>query len=117
MARLLYAINHLQLNHEDQPLFDHAGIDTGKFGFFDAFFNQVHIDEKWFFVCQETLRLYLTEGEVPPIRRVGHKSHIEKVMFCALLPAQGGTKRVTVPSMARLECGHLWNKWLHSEAQ
>ena len=80
-ARLLYAINHLQLNSPDQPLFSHEHMDPEKIGFFDGWFDQVHIDKKWFFVTMKMLRVYLTEGELGPVQRVQHKEHIEKVMF------------------------------------
>ena len=81
MSRLLYAVNHLQLNHTDQPLFNVTGFDPGKFGYFDGCYDQIHVDEKWFFVTQEKQKIYLTEGEVGPTRTTQHKSHIEKVMF------------------------------------
>ena len=45
----------------------------------------MHADEKWFFMTEERLRIYLTEGEMGPIRRLRHKSHIQKVMsLCAV---------------------------------
>jgi hypothetical protein len=49
-------------------------------GLYDGFYQSVHIDEKWFFITQEQLYLYLSyleieEGRVP-VRRVPHKSHI-----------------------------------------
>jgi hypothetical protein len=81
MARLLYAINHLQLNHVDQVLFNNDTMDPGKFGYYDGFFDVVHIDEKWFFVSRAKQRIYLTKDEIGPHRTVSHKSHIEKVMF------------------------------------
>ena len=83
LSRILYAIDHLQLNHPDQQHFNAeiAGHDPGKFGLFDSCRDIVHLDEKWFFVTQSSQRLYLAEGELPPVRRVQHKSHISKVMF------------------------------------
>ena len=81
MSRLLYAMNHLQLNHVDQLLFNHDNMDPGKFGYYDGFYDQIHADEKWFFVSWEKQRIYLSEGEIGPHRTVSHKSHIEKVMF------------------------------------
>lgn len=48
---------------------------------FKANFDVVHIDEKWFFVTEETKTYYLAPGEAPPERSVGHKSHIPKIMF------------------------------------
>jgi hypothetical protein len=49
--------------------------------------DEVHVDEKWFFLCKDTQQSYIlvSDKEEPPERYVKHKSHIEKVMFlCAL---------------------------------
>ena len=81
MTRLLYAVNHLQLNHVDQVLFNNDAMDPGKFGYYNGFYDAVHLDEKWFFVTREKQRIYLTEGEIGPHQTVSHKSHIQKVMF------------------------------------
>jgi hypothetical protein len=54
---------------------------------YKMFYNEVHVDQKWFFLVQDGGRYYLTADEAPPrtIRSVQHKSHITKVMFlCAL---------------------------------
>jgi hypothetical protein len=39
------------------------------------------VDEKWFFITKAQLHLYLASDEVAPVRRVKHKSHIQKFMF------------------------------------
>ena len=64
-ARVLYAVANLDLDTEE----------------YSSYFNSIHIDEKWFFLTEEQLHMYLVPGETPPSRRVGHKSHILKVMF------------------------------------
>lgn len=48
--------------------------------------DEVHVDEKWFFLCRDGERCTLvSDEEEPPKRHVKHKSHIGKVMFmCAL---------------------------------
>jgi hypothetical protein len=47
--------------------------------------DEVHIDEKWFFLCEEGARYILVSDEKDPYRSVKHKSHIAKVMFiCAM---------------------------------
>jgi len=48
--------------------------------------DEVHIDEKWFFICRDNENYMLvSDEEEPPKRHVKHKSHIAKVMFiCAL---------------------------------
>jgi hypothetical protein len=52
---------------------------------FDGEYNEVHLDEKWFFLTQKDRTYYLTEDEEDVTRRVRHQSHIPKVMFlCAV---------------------------------
>jgi hypothetical protein len=66
---------------------------------YNTFYNEVHVDEKWFYlVVQDGGRYYLvTADEVPPPTiSVQHKRHITKVMFlCALLarPRYNNTTR------------------------
>jgi hypothetical protein len=44
----------------------------------------VHIDEKWFHMCQDGEGYLLCSDEKPPERHVKHKGYIGKVMFlCA----------------------------------
>ena len=45
--------------------------------------QSVHIDEKWCFIFEEVLCLYITPGEVVPIRRVQNKEHMINLMFLA----------------------------------
>lgn len=77
LTRFFYAVSHVHEIRED---------DNDKLYDFSAFdFNQVHLDEKWFFLTEENLRVYLARGEEAPNRSVKHKSHIIKVMFlCAV---------------------------------
>jgi len=48
-------------------------------------FDEVHVDEKWFFLCHDGESYVLMgDEEEPPERHVKHKSHTTKVMFlCA----------------------------------
>jgi len=47
-------------------------------------YNEIHVDEKWFYVCRDGESYICCSDEDPPERKVGHKSHITKVMFlCA----------------------------------
>jgi hypothetical protein len=52
---------------------------------YDDFLNSVHVDEKWFFLNEAELNMWITPGEATPKRRVKHKSHIIKVMFLAAI--------------------------------
>jgi hypothetical protein len=46
--------------------------------------DRVHIDEKWFHMCQDGEGYLLCQDEEPPERYVKHKNYIGKVMFlCA----------------------------------
>ena len=52
---------------------------------YDDFHQSVHVDEKWFFICEEKLHCYVVHGEELPKRMCQNKDHMIKVMFlCAL---------------------------------
>ena len=52
---------------------------------YSDFYEAVHVDEKWFFITEKDLNLYITPGEEVPNRFVVNKDHILKVMFlCAV---------------------------------
>ena len=65
--RVLYAVMHLNEN-------DHK---------YDGFYQHVHVDEKWFFLTEQQMRMYLAPGETAPLRVSQRKDHIVKVMFLA----------------------------------
>ena len=50
-------------------------------------FDEIHVDEKWFFISEINQRTYITQNEKKqkkmPHRKCQHKSHILKVMFLA----------------------------------
>ena len=66
-------------------------------GLYKEMFDCIHIDEKWFYVTDITMRCYLAKGEHPPVRKVKHKSHVEKVMFLSAVarPRYNPTTRQT----------------------
>ena len=43
------------------------------------------MDEKWFFLTEEHLKLYVMPGQAALERSVRHKSHILKVVFLAAI--------------------------------
>ena len=52
---------------------------------FDDFFQAVHVEEKWVFISEEELQIYIAPGEGVPNRTCQNKDHILKVMFlCAV---------------------------------
>jgi len=53
---------------------------------FTTLFDEVHVDEKWFFLCRDgESYILISDVEEPPERCVKHKSHVAKVMFlCAM---------------------------------
>ena len=65
VARVLYSVS--KLNPVDLHYHD--------------FYNYVHVDEKWFFVSEKELRLYIATDETVPDRTCQNKDHIMKVMF------------------------------------
>ena len=69
LARVFYSVSKLDL-----------AVDK-----WTDFYDSVHVDEKWFFITEAQLHMYLAPNEEAPHRTVGHKSHILKVMFlCAV---------------------------------
>ncbi|KAI2507526.1 hypothetical protein MHU86_6914 [Fragilaria crotonensis] len=48
---------------------------------YNDMYNSVHVDEKWFFVSEKVLRLYIATDETVPHRTCQNKDHIIKVMF------------------------------------
>ena len=76
VTRLFYAVEQI----------DTSTINNGTRGAikYQDMMNQVHVDEKWFFLCQDGERYILVEDEEPPKRCTRHKGYITKVMFlCA----------------------------------
>jgi hypothetical protein len=48
-------------------------------------YDEVHLDEKWFFLTKQSRTYYLTEDEDDPVMKTRHKNHILKVIFlCAV---------------------------------
>ncbi|CAM9715343.1 unnamed protein product [Pylaiella littoralis] len=52
---------------------------------FDGMGNVVHMDEKWFHVCNVKQRFYVRDDEPAPTRQVQHNNHITKVMFLGVV--------------------------------
>jgi hypothetical protein len=74
MVRLLYAYNRI------------GGVRNNDKLFYKDCYNEVHVDEKWFFITEKDQHLYLTENEAPPQRQTQSKAFITKVMFYVQLP-------------------------------
>ena len=58
----------------------HGGTRT-----FDTMGNVVMVDDKWFSIPKQGQRYILADGEDPPVHKLQHKSHIEKVVFLAVV--------------------------------
>jgi hypothetical protein len=57
----------------------------GDNGFYKDLYDEVHIDEKWFYLTKDHKHYILTCSEEDPHRTTQHKGHIPKVMFlCAV---------------------------------
>ena len=69
---------------------------------FSLMYDEVHVDEKWFFLCKDgESYIIVADEEDAPERYVKHKSHITKVMF---LCAQARPRYV-----GRLASRRLWD--------
>jgi hypothetical protein len=80
---------HLQDHHQSaRVIYSVANLDIVS-GQYHDYFALVHVDEKWFFLTEAQLSLYLVPGELVPERLVRHKSHILKVMFLAAIARPG----------------------------
>ena len=55
--------------------------DQDRNRYFDGSFNEVHIDEKWFYLFKENNKYFLLDDEEAPERATKHKGHIPKMMF------------------------------------
>ena len=71
--------------------------------------DQVHIDEKWFYITEQTACFLLAPDKEPPHRTAKSKWFITKVMFmCALAaPHQATTSSRISYLTANLVCGRL----------
>ncbi|KAG7345259.1 hypothetical protein IV203_032790 [Nitzschia inconspicua] len=53
---------------------------------FKSMYNEIHVDEKWFYLVQVNSRCLLAFDEAKPAAKyVTHKSHITKVMFLSVV--------------------------------
>jgi hypothetical protein len=55
-------------------------MDAGRFELME---DEIHVDEKWFYLTQNNASFILLDEEEDPHRTVKHKSHVDKVMFLA----------------------------------
>jgi hypothetical protein len=53
----------------------------GENGLYQNLYDEIHVDEKWFYVTSDHQHYILAHDEPDPHRTTRHKSHIEKVMF------------------------------------
>ena len=52
---------------------------------FCPMYDRVHLDEKWFYICEKKGKYYLVDEEKLPAKYVKNKLHLQKVMFvCAV---------------------------------
>jgi hypothetical protein len=74
MVRMLYAASRI-----DTPTYGNKLV-------YKASYDEIHVDEKWFYITPLKERVYLSQRELEedlPQRKVKHKSHVLKVMFFA----------------------------------
>jgi hypothetical protein len=69
LTRFLFALDHLSANQN----------------FYRDFYDEIHVDEKWFYLTRDRKGYYVAVDEEPPKRQVKNKQSITKVMFlCAV---------------------------------
>jgi hypothetical protein len=74
LMRYYYAVSHLSKDENDNNQLVYS-----------RSYDEVHLDEKWFFLFPQSCTYYLADDEDDPIIITRHKSHIPKVMFlCAV---------------------------------
>ena len=56
---------------------------VGPYGCFNDMLDCIDIDEKWWYITQQSLSWIVVPGEITPDRKCKHKSHITKVMALA----------------------------------
>ena len=79
--------------------------------------DEIHVDEKWFYLTRDTESYILLDDEADPVRSVRHKSHIDKVMFLAATAKPRYDHQKKVCGMARLASGPLRVRSLPSEVR
>jgi hypothetical protein len=52
---------------------------------YDDFYQHVHADEKWFYISEQKMRIYLAPNEPVPLPVSQKKSDVMKVMFLAAI--------------------------------
>jgi hypothetical protein len=67
----MYAVDRIHEMNEDGVLM------------YNSSSQEVHLDEKWFFLTEKEQALYIAEQEEPPQRHSKNKNHRTKVMFLA----------------------------------
>jgi hypothetical protein len=77
--------------------------------------DTVHIDKKWFYVSQPTVKAYLAPDEEEPHRAVKSKQFITKVCSFVRSHVHGGIQEPTDTSMESFASGPLWRKSLPEE--
>ena len=98
---------------------DHIVFVKGTAYFHDQF-DELHVDKKWFFLSEETLRYYITEREKDDNKVVKVSVTIQTILkrLCFLQRLRGLDLMMmaTVRLMERLEYGPLSIKCLHKES-
>ena len=68
-----FLTNEHHIAQVDQCL---SKVDGESPGHFQNLYDEVHVDEKWFYLTEDGLTYILAEGEEPPKRKVRHKGFI-----------------------------------------
>ena len=85
-SRLKPLLTEENMHRRIEHVLDRVSSNNTRTGlFYNDLINEIHIDEKWFYLTRDGEAYILVDGERPPHRTCKHKSHITKVMFlCAM---------------------------------
>ena len=69
--------------------------------------NQIHIDEKWFYMSKTSQKYYLHPNEIEPFRTCKSKIYYKNLCFLLLWLMHSLMLLLMKNSMGKLEYGHL----------
>ena len=84
---------------------------------FRGFYDDIHVDEKWFELTEAVAAMILARGEPRPYRTCKSKKFVPKIMFLCANPRPRFHPETGECSFdGKWEYGHLFTKLLHKEA-
>ena len=76
---------HLTIEHKVAQVFYACSRLNVEEGTYDSFHQEVHVNEKWWFLMECNYKFYLTVGETAPKNSITSKNNITKVMMLSAI--------------------------------